>query len=605
MTLAVVLSRALIGLDAPLVRVEADLANGLPGFSIVGLPGTEVRESRDRVRAAIQHSGAEFPQRRITVNLAPADLPKDSGRLDLAIAVAILAASGQLPTDALDQVECVGELSLSGALQPIRGAFALALARQREARATRGDAEVASTSLTNAASPARTLGDARPAADAPPQRPRRLILPAVSAAEAALCDATQILAAGSLAEVCQHLRGERLLQPPNAERTDEANVDLGGPKDQRAGDSQFDAAQSVKGRTVQARHSAAAHPCLSEVCGQHQARRALEIAAAGGHSLLMIGPPGSGKSMLATRLPGLLPPMDAADAADAAAVQSLIGAFEPQRWGVPAFRAPHHGCSAAALIGGGHLRVRPGELVLATGGVLFLDELPEWDRKTLEMLREPLETGSVAIARVHRQVRFPARTQLVAAMNPCPCGWLGHPKRPCRCAPEAISRYRSKLSGPLLDRLDLVVELTALDAATLRAPRSAVPEHADAAPQSAMHQPLRGASQRMHLGNAATAESSAIVAQRVRAAADRQRRRQTCLNARLSPAQLAVVAALDDTGDTLLRRAIDGLQLSARAYHRVLRLARTLADLQGREAIETADLAEAIGYRRGLDTLAG
>ncbi|MFN3885266.1 MAG: YifB family Mg chelatase-like AAA ATPase [Rhodocyclaceae bacterium] len=387
MTLAVLRSRALAGLEALEVAVEVHLANGLPSFTLVGLPETEVKEARDRVRAALQNSGYEFPAKRITVNLAPADLPKESGRFDLPIALGILVASGQLPARHLDDHEFAGELSLSGELRPVRGTLAMCLSASGAGRA--------------------------------------FVLPAASADEAALVRAATILPARTLLEVCAYLAGTLAL---------EAHQGAVSPAPTFA-------------------------PDLAEVKGQLPAKRALEVAAAGGHSLLMSGPPGSGKSMLAARLPGILPSMTDQEALESAALHSLVGGFDVSRWGRRPFQAPHHSASVAAIVGGG-ANPRPGEISLAHHGVLFLDELPEFERRVLEALREPLETGHVRISRAARHAEFPARFQLVAAMNPCPCGYLGNER--CRCTPERIAAYRGKLSGPLIDRFDLMIEVPAV-----------------------------------------------------------------------------------------------------------------------------------------------
>jgi magnesium chelatase family protein len=496
MSLAVLRSRALAGMAAPEVTVEVHLAAGLPSFTLVGLPDTEVKEARDRVRAAIQNANFEFPARRITVNLAPADLPKESGRFDLPIALGILIASGQIKAAELDRHEFAGELSLSGELRPVRGALAMCVAAAGGGRA--------------------------------------FVLPRDSAAEAALVEGIIALPAGSLLEVCAHLSGQAALAPIVVAQ-----------------------AQGLAGV-----------PDLAEVRGQAQAKRALEVAAAGGHSLLMSGPPGSGKSMLASRLPGILPPMTRDEALASAAVQSLAGLFDPARWAQRPYRAPHHSASAAALVGGGGVP-RPGEISLAHHGVLFLDELPEFQRSVLEALREPLETGHIHVARAARRAEFPARFQLVAAMNPCPCGHLGESR--CRCTPDQVAKYRGKLSGPFLDRIDLMVEVPAVPEAELsaRAPRN-------------------------------DGESSAAVRLRVAAARERQILRQDKPNALLTPDEIDRWCLPDCGGATLLKQAMTQLRLSARAYHRVLKVARTVADLAGEEAIRGPHVAEAVQYRRGF-----
>src|SRR6266852_985206 len=494
MSLAVLHSRALSGLDAPEVTVEVHLSNGLPSFTIVGLPDTEVKESRDRVRAALVNSRFEFPARRITVNLAPAELPKESGRFDLPIALGILAASHQLEADGISKYEFAGELSLSGELRPVRGALAMTWRAAREGRA--------------------------------------FVLPPASADEAALVGGASVYQAGSLLEVCAHLAGRQSLPRP--------------------------AAQPI--------FIPPNYPDLAEVKGQAQAKRALEVAAAGGHSVLMVGPPGTGKSMLAARFPGILPPLSEAEALEVAAIHSVSSkGFEVVNWGERPFRAPHHSASAAALVGGGNLP-RPGEISLAHHGVLFLDELPEFDRDVLEALREPLESGRVSISRAARQEQFPARFQLVAAMNPCPCGHCGDRTSRCRCTPERIARYRGRVSGPFADRIDIKLEVPAPREAELVAP---VPGEASSA--------IRG---------------------RVAQAREAQLARQHKPNALLGTREIDRHCATNRDGDQLLRHALARLLLSARAYHRVLRVARTIADLAASTAITAEHIAEAIQYRR-------
>ena len=480
-------------MDAPEVVVEAHLANGLPAFTLVGLPETEVKEARDRVRAAIQNARYEFPARRITVNLAPADLPKESGRFDLPIALAILAASGQIPKDKFNTCEFAGELALTGELRPVRGALAMALA-------------------TRAAQ-------------------CHLVLPAASAIEAKLAAGAEVWAATSLLEVCAWLGGQGTLAIPLPE------VATHLPD----------------------------YPDFSEVKGQASVKRALEVAAAGGHSILMSGPPGTGKSMLAARFPGILPAMNEDEALEAAAVQSLNNAFRTEHWMRRPFRAPHHTASAVALVGGGG-NPRPGEISLAHHGVLFLDELPEFSRQVLEVLREPLETGRITISRAARQADFPARFQLVAAMNPCPCGYLGHRNNKCRCSPDQVARYRARISGPLLDRIDIQIEVPALSESELT--------------------------------QAAAGEASSAIRARVQAARDKQITRQHQPNATLSTKEIDLHCAPDASGETLLKQAISRLNLSARAYHRVLKLARTIADLAANADVAAPHIAEAIQYRR-------
>ena len=503
MSLAVVLSRGLSGVEAPLVTVEVHLAGGLPAFNLVGLPDTEVRESRDRVRAALQNAQFDFPARKITVNLAPAELPKESGRFDLPIALGVLAATGQIPGNALAQYEFAGELALGGALRPIRGALPMALSARRDGRA--------------------------------------FVLPMASATEAALVRDALIYPAPTLLAVCAHLTGREPILPLAGASCTKAN---GAPG-----------------------------PDLADVRGQRHAKRVLAIAAAGAHSLLMIGPPGTGKSMLAQRLPGILPPLAEDEALASAALASLAGRFSAATWAHRPYRAPHHTASAVALVGGGG-DPRPGEISLAHHGVLFLDELPEWDRRVLEVLREPLESGVIHISRAARQATFPAQFQLVAAMNPCPCGWLGHASGRCHCTAEQIARYRARVSGPLLDRIDLGIEVPALSPEML----------AIGGPESE--------------GPKADDTTSAKVREDVIAARERQLSRQGKPNARLASREIDTHCAPDAAGAALLAQAMARLSFSARAYHRILKVARTIADLGGAASVAAPHVAEAVGYRR-------
>ncbi|WP_018436768.1 YifB family Mg chelatase-like AAA ATPase [Paraburkholderia atlantica] len=540
MSLAVVRSRAPAAGRAPEVTVEVHLANGLPSFAIVGLPDLEVRESRERVRAALQNCGFDFPVRRITVNLAPADLPKDSGRFDLPIALGILAASGQIPAESLLHREFAGELSLTGALRPMRGAFAMACGTARGALASpeAAGADADASSETRSALPALVDQVTAQAFHTP-----QLYLPAASAAEAALVPGVDVFGAADLPSLCAHLAGapDARLRPVAAPELDV--------------------------------HAAAPAPDMADVIGQRAARRALEVAAAGGHHVLLIGPPGAGKSMLAARLPGLLPPMTDDEALASAALLSAsrIG-FKPSQWRQRPFRAPHHSSSAAALVGGRN-PPQPGEITLAHLGVLFLDELPEFDRVVLETLREPLEAGRITISRAAWQADFPAACQLIAAMNPCPCGWRGDPGGRCRCTPEVAARYLRKLSGPLLDRIDIQLEIPALTATELAA-------------------------------RAATAgEASAAIAYRVSAARERQLVRQGKTNRELDGREVDDVCRPDAAGEALLREAGERFGWSARAYYRVLKVARTVADLAGAAMPSAAQVAEAIQYRRAFGSL--
>ena len=496
MELAVVYSRGRSGIEAPLITVEVHVANGLPAFNIVGLPEATVRESRDRVKSALLNSRFEFPIQRITVNLAPADLPKDGGRFDLAIALGILSASKQIPHQRLAQHECVGELSLGGELRPISGVLPIAIEAKKQGR--------------------------------------KLILPKDNAEEAALIKGIELVPVEHLLDVCAYLHGQKqieyICEPSNYFQHDDID--------------------------------------FSDVHGHYQVKRAFEIAAAGAHNLLMLGPPGTGKSMLASRLPTILPPLTETQAQESAAIASI----SEQQWNVanwlkPPFRAPHHTASAAALVGGGS-NPRPGEISLAHNGALFLDELPEFDRKVLEVLREPLETGHITISRAARQVNFPARFQLIAAMNPCPCGYLGDSSGRCHCTSEQIARYRAKISGPLLDRIDMHLEV----------PRVS-------------HQVLRE-------GSTEGEETSATIRQRVIAARSIALNRQGKANAVLNAKEVKQLCTLSPQGYALLEQAMERFALSNRAYHRILKLARTIADLAHSKTIELQHLSEAINYRK-------
>jgi magnesium chelatase family protein len=497
MSLAVVHSRAQDGVAAPPVTVEVHLSGGQPGTAIVGLPEAAVREARDRVRVAIQAARFDYPARRVTVNLAPADLPKEGGRFDLPIALGILAAQGLLPLDAFATHEFLGELALTGELRPVTGVLPALLKAHAEGRC--------------------------------------LVIPEANAAEAALLGEANVLVAAHLLEVCAHLRGSGRLR--------------------RAEMDEEQAAAPI------------AEADLADVRGQATARRALEIAAAGGHHLCFVGPPGTGKTLLASRLAGILPPLGDAEALESCAVRSVAGLpIDPRRWRQRSFRSPHHTASAVALVGGGS-HPRPGEISLAHHGILFLDELPEFDRRVLEVLREPLESGRVVISRAARQAEFPARFQLVAAMNPCPCGYAGDPSGRCHCTPDLIARYRGRVSGPLWDRIDLQLEVPRVPLAELNRPEA------------------RG-------------ESSAAVRERVMRARARQHDRAGKANAALGPQEAERDCALAGSEQALLERAVDRLGLSARAYHRILRVARSIADLAGAACIDGGHLAEAIQYRR-------
>jgi magnesium chelatase family protein len=495
MQLATLYTRALNGIDAAEVIVEVHLSNGLPAFSIVGLPEAAVRESKDRVRAAIINSNFDFPARKITVNLAPADLPKDGGRYDLPIALGILAASGQIDKASLRDYEFHGELALSGLLREVNGSLPVTLAAQR--------------------------------------KNKKLILPVKNAREAALIEQAEVFAADNLLSVCQHLQG--LVRLPVAEFTSEQAPNI----------NELD---------------------MADVRGQHRARRAIEIAAAGRHNILMIGPPGTGKSMLASRLPGILPPMNTQQALESAAINSISHqGFDIQHWKKRPFRSPHHTASGVALVGGGS-KPSPGEISLAHQGVLFLDELTEFDRHVLDVLREPMETGSITISRAARQADFPAQFQLIAAMNPCPQGYSCDGKNLCQCTPEQQRKHRNRISAPFLDRIDIHIEVPRINNQSLD-------------------------------NNSPRGESSEQIRKRVNGAFHRQQQRGPRFNAELNGKEIETFCILKSSDKLLLEKAMDRLKLSARAYHRILKLARTIADIEDNQDIETPHLTEAISYR--------
>ncbi len=500
MSVAIIYSRAQDGINAPLVTVEVHLSRGLPSFSIVGLPETTVKESKERVRSAILNNQFEFPLSRITINLAPADLPKEGGRFDLPIALGILIASGQIPEQGIEHHEVIGELSLTGELRPITGVLPVSMAMK--------------------------------------QSRRSLILPMSNADEAALVEDTVCKPATHLLKVCAHISGTSLLEVHRRKTLPSSNkyeVDL------------------------------------NDIYGHEHAKRALEIAAAGGHNLLMSGPPGSGKTMLAERMLTILPPLTEEQALESAAIASISRhGFSSARWKQRIIRSPHHSASAVALVGGGS-HPKPGEISLAHNGILFLDELPEFDRKVLEVLREPLESGRIVISRAAKQIEYPANFQLIAAMNPCPCGYLGDKSGRCRCTEEQINRYQQKISGPLMDRIDMVIEVQSIPSAIINQTKDE------------------------------KAENSSTVRERVVTAFNKQLARCAVVNADMKTGDIVKHCYLTESDKGLLQMATKKLGLSGRAIHRVMKVARTIADLADSETILTQHLSEAISYRQKVN----
>jgi magnesium chelatase family protein len=497
MSVAIIYSRAQDGINAPLVTVEVHLSRGLPSFSIVGLPETTVKESKERVRSAILNNQFEFPLGRITINLAPADLPKEGGRFDLPIALGILIASGQLPEQGIKDHEVIGELSLTGELRPITGVLPVSMAMKKSQRS--------------------------------------LILPISNADESALVEDTISIPASHLLEVCAHITGTQPLQ--NHQRTESLST--------------------IKYKSD-----------LNDIYGHEHAKRALEIAATGGHNLLMIGPPGSGKTMLAERIPTIMPPMTEEQALESAAIASISRhGFNTKNWKQRIIRSPHHSASSVALVGGGS-HPKPGEISLAHNGILFLDELPEFDRKVLEVLREPLESGRIIISRAANQVEYPANFQLIAAMNPCPCGYLGDKSSRCRCTEEQVNRYQHKISGPLMDRIDMVIEVNSIPDAIINQTKDE------------------------------KAENSETIRLRVIEAFNKQLKRSGIVNSALKTNDIEKHCKLSETDKLLLQTATTKLGLSGRAIHRVMKVARTIADLSNSETILTQHLSEAISYRQ-------